>query len=622
MPKSNKHVSRRNVALGLVATGACGSLASSAFATNYTWLGTGGNNNWNNNLNWVDQNGANVVPPLTPPAGDVTNLFFSGTFTTVQTSTQNTGPMDVNQIVLNANFNAATLGIAGSTTGDQFINLGAGGIVGNVPELAGAGTVNFTAGANRKIILTADQAWSNNNTLAIISMRRAVEGNFKITKTGPGTIEFQTSSPLWTGGLDIQDGYIRGAGASDVFGPGPISSVSDNNTGFSASGSVNQNIAGPLTLGGAGSFAFRGSNSFFVNNTLTLTSDKTVSVSQPVTLNGAVGGNFVFRKTSSGSLTVNAANTHGGFVVDGGWLVYGADDRLGAAGAPVGLSGGTLQPSAAIVSTRNINLTESGGFIDGGANNLSFGNADGDGLGTFTKVGSGVLTVNRVRGAHLDIQGGSVKFAAGASAGEPDRVSVVTGLTLAGGTTPTTTLDLTNNALVVDYAADPPPPAGEPLNTIRAQVTSAYSNGAWSGPGITSSLANNSSHGVGYAEASDLAAVPPVFGTVDATAVLVRYTRYGDATLDGIVNLADFNRLAANFGSTTATWDDGDFNYDGSVNLSDFNRLAANFGLSAAGPTVTPDDWTRLGAAVPEPASLALFGVAASAAMGRRRRVR
>jgi hypothetical protein len=90
---------------------------------------------------------------------------------------------------------------------------------------------------------------------------------------------------------------------------------------------------------------------------------------------------------------------------------------------------------------------------------------------------------------------------------------------------------------------------------------------------------------------------------------LFRHTRYGDANLDGQVNLADFNRLAANFGSTTGVWTQGDFNYDGNVNLSDFNRLAANFGLSAAGPTVTPDDWARLGAAVPEPVGASILGI-------------
>ena len=99
-----------------------------------------------------------------------------------------------------------------------------------------------------------------------------------------------------------------------------------------------------------------------------------------------------------------------------------------------------------------------------------------------------------------------------------------------------------------------------------------------------------------------------------ANSVLLAYTRYGDADLNGQVNLQDFNRLASAFGTTdTAVWSQGDFNYDGNVNLQDFNRLAGNFGLSATGPEVTPQDWAALGAAVPEPvaggAVLAGFGM-------------
>lgn len=109
--------------------------------------------------------------------------------------------------------------------------------------------------------------------------------------------------------------------------------------------------------------------------------------------------------------------------------------------------------------------------------------------------------------------------------------------------------------------------------------------------------------------------------SVDNTSVLIAFTRYGDANLDGIVNLNDFNRLAANFGSTAAFWHQGDFTYDGTVNLSDFNRLAANFGLSAAGATVTAEDWAAVAAAVPEPSVLGLLLPLFGAGAGRRRRL-
>ena len=88
------------------------------------------------------------------------------------------------------------------------------------------------------------------------------------------------------------------------------------------------------------------------------------------------------------------------------------------------------------------------------------------------------------------------------------------------------------------------------------------------------------SFGIGYAERLSLGGVASIFGTVDAQAVLVRLTRYGDADLNGVVNLLDFNKLAANFNGSGKLWSDGDFTYDGNVNLLDFNRLAANFNLS------------------------------------------
>ena len=43
------------------------------------------------------------------------------------------------------------------------------------------------------------------------------------------------------------------------------------------------------------------------------------------------------------------------------------------------------------------------------------------------------------------------------------------------------------------------------------------------------------------------------------------------------MNAKDFNALAENYGSTSAGWTTNDFNYDGVVNVLDFDALAASF---------------------------------------------
>ncbi|HRK31249.1 MAG TPA: hypothetical protein PLD59_09240 [Tepidisphaeraceae bacterium] len=154
-------------------------------------------------------------------------------------------------------------------------------------------------------------------------------------------------------------------------------------------------------------------------------------------------------------------------------------------------------------------------------------------------------------------------------------------------------LDLADNALIVDYASI------SPLDSIKEQILSARNGGAWDGNGITSTLADASAFTLGHGEASLILGLNAgEFGlfrgqTVDATAILVLFTRYGDATLDRAVNLDDFTALAASFGQS-ATWSGGDFDGNGMVTLNDFTILAANFGLT--GPAESP------ARAVPEPA--------------------
>jgi len=242
------------------------------------------------------------------------------------------------------------------------------------------------------------------------------------------------------------------------------------------------------------------------------------------------------------------------------------------------------------------------------------------------KAGTGTWEVNKIEADGLVSTGGTIKLTPG---GGTSRVQALFLLNS------TSKLDITNNAVVVDWLFREDPanpqintnPTFTPSTGIQAEIISAYNGGganAWTGIGITSSQANANTHAVGWAESTALTTIPAIFGTVDTTSVLIRFTRYGDADLSGNVNSDDFNKLAGNFGLTGKVWSDGNFNYDaaGAVDSDDFNLLASSFGLAATGPNgeVTPQDWANLAAAVPEPGTLGLIGLAALATLPRRRR--
>ncbi|MEM7808430.1 MAG: pre-peptidase C-terminal domain-containing protein [Planctomycetota bacterium] len=139
-------------------------------------------------------------------------------------------------------------------------------------------------------------------------------------------------------------------------------------------------------------------------------------------------------------------------------------------------------------------------------------------------------------------------------------------------------LDLNDNALIVRNAAD--------NLFFRDQLVRGFNGGGWDGiEGITSSVARDSAlaDGFAYSTAGQLG-ITQVFGEpVTAIDSVVVYGLLSDANLDGTINLADFGRLRAGFG-TGSFWTDGDFNYDGSVNLADFGILRSNFGQTLASP--------------------------------------
>ena len=111
------------------------------------------------------------------------------------------------------------------------------------------------------------------------------------------------------------------------------------------------------------------------------------------------------------------------------------------------------------------------------------------------------------------------------------------------------TLDLTNNKIIVDYSG------ASPAAAIRTELINGYAGSSWTGMGIFSSTAAANTAGT------------TTLGYVDTgTQVIIKYTWVGDANLDGMVTHPDLSAISP----TGTTWATGDFNYDGVVNADDY----------------------------------------------------
>jgi autotransporter-associated beta strand protein len=169
-------------------------------------------------------------------------------------------------------------------------------------------------------------------------------------------------------------------------------------------------------------------------------------------------------------------------------------------------------------------------------------------------------------------------------------------------------LDLTNNGLVIENGN---------LATLTADIRAGANALSWNGSaGITSATAaSDSTHLTAVGAATGLTTFEGT--SVSASDVLLRYTYFGDANLDGVVDGSDYSLIDNGYLNRLTGWQNGDFNYDGIVDGSDYTLIDNTFNTQGAALTSAV---VTSKVAVPEPVGVGMIGIVGLAMQTRRRR--
>ncbi len=294
------------------------------------------------------------------------------------------------------------------------------------------------------------------------------------------------------------------------------------------------------------------------------------------------------RTTASIEVNGNSGNDRlmldfraGNPVPSGGVKYYGgsgSDDSLMITG-----SSGTSSPD--VITFGSASITANGGTItyDGALEAIRFNGVAGNdnitinrdtavtlskGLPESLDEPTGVVSAHQF--GSLKIDGINAKAALNATGSDGthngNQLVVATTLEIVNGGT----LDLANNDMIVH---------GGSYATTAGLISSARNGGAWNGPGLTSSAAitaHNTTLGVltgtQFQSVYGGSATFDNFSIVN-TDLLVKYTYYGDADFNGIVNFDDYSRADGGFNGGGSTWFQGDFDYSGAVNFDDYSLI-------------------------------------------------
>jgi hypothetical protein len=576
-------------------------------------------------------NGSGVATLQLQPGGNITSappvvVAVTGVLTgngTVNADVTNNGTVLADNLTINGTLTSnGTISGTGSITSPHAIVIGPAG------TLTGTGTFNANVTNNGSVVannftingtLTNNATVSGNGKVIATNLVNAASGVLTGTLTLGGNVTnngtVSTDDLIITGALTnnaVLEGNGRVTGAVNNAPAGQLRVNAGQEMRFLTSGNTNAGTAQVI----GGSLDYTGS----LNNSGTITGREMIL---------HFGGTGL-TNTGNVQMSFGASDVFGNIANNsGGKLTVSGNSTVTFYNNITNNAGGLVQVSTGSTAVFFGNVTNNGTFSGAGTKFFEGGSSGNLGpLATTgaTVVGAGADVTPHYKPEPAHTGDGAAQILANGSDSGTSRTSA---LSVAG------QLDLSNNALIVAGGAIGSTSGGT-YSGVTGLIQSGFNLGGtlWAGPGITTSLGGNGSgnfHALGVI-LNDLASVGqpsgPIYTSfggqdVGVNDVLVKYTYFGDADLDGAVTTNDYFQIDNGFLGSKTGWINGDFDYDGAVTTNDYFLIDNAF--LGQGSALVP---TSLGGAaplsgvtaVPEPASLGVFAFAAAALLARRRR--